>query len=69
MTFEMCLQEENFQKGKGSDEYSRWKDWHRNRKGLSLVSGEQWEVQFGFVKGRSKKVDGKSISGLVDRGL
>ena len=40
MTSEMYLEEENFQKSKESGEYSRWKDWHRNRKGLRIGSGE-----------------------------
>lgn len=48
-----CAFKKNFQKSKGSGEYSRWKDWHRHRKGLSIVSGEQWEVQFGFERARN----------------
>lgn len=33
---------ENCQKSRGSDKHSRWKDWHRNREALSIISGDQW---------------------------
>ena len=43
-----------------SGEYSRWKDWHRDRKALSIIPGEQWEVQFGCGQGQNRKDDRKS---------
>lgn len=48
----MCLQEEReFPEEEQVSEYSKWKDWHRNEKTLSIIS--QQGVQFGFVKDRA----------------